>query len=304
MNNQIVPSLPQERTAIVFLCDTIKPETHLFAAEIKQRTNFNVILVQDSASTAFMLKQANSQTIEFSNGHNPMLRSFTQMGVHIFTALDDVCISDGFYGCNIDGKQTSIKKEVIAWDKFLYSYAWFKLNILKEIGFFWVFEEDVFIPSIDALEKLSEKYSGYGYVCRNHIERPDGYMGWHWPHVEQNIDGPYYSSMVPAVGLSRSLLNAVLWHRVNKGCFFHIEAMFSTIAEKKRRLDVNYICGAKEFGPCVALGEWTYDHFWQRPDYFWHPVKNIEKHEDERAHIIEAVEEGLAVIRELPDFVK
>ena len=82
-------------------------------------------------------------------------------------------------------------------------------EINKGYDFVWIFEDDVFIPSVDTLKYLNDKYSKRDLVVSNNARKSDNIMDWHWKHIVDKIQPPYFYSMVCAMGISRATLDKV-----------------------------------------------------------------------------------------------
>jgi hypothetical protein len=255
------------RTAVVFLCKEPKQSTIDFAQEIKQKTGFRIFIVSD------MLARKDR-----------------------FYISDSFCKDFNYKGCNITGKETHIKKEIITWDKFLYLFC----EVLTAYDFVWVFEDDVFIPSVEVLQNLHNKYNGYDLVTPNNFKKTDNAKDWHWKYIFDKIPPPYYYSMVCGMGLSRNLLNVIKQYVDENKQLFHIEAMFNTLANYAKLK----IIDALELKSIVASGKWDIDDFLLLPNNVFHPRKDIENHPKLREQITDYQLSGYEPVDTLPDFVK
>ena len=111
--------------------------------------------------------------------------------------------------------ETQVKKNPIAWDKFLYSFCALDNTTYD---FVMVFEDDVFIPSIKTITNFYEKYKKFDLITANNFKKEDAIMDWHWRSVIGKISAPYYYSMVCGMGLSRKMLNVIKEYvEFNKG---------------------------------------------------------------------------------------
>lgn len=238
--------LNEKNIAVVFLC--VEPNDTLlaFAQEIKKC--FDVFIVVDS------------------NEHN---YNTIQNGIRFIQYDDNYCKSKGFYGCNIDGKTTLIKKEVISIDKFLLAFC----TKYTFYDFVWTFEDDVFIPSVNAIQKITKKYIDYDLVTPSNNEH-NGLNDWHWLHIKDKIEPPYYNSMVCAFGVSRRMLDRVQQFRSANNQLFFMEALFNTLA-MQNNLKVK---DAFEFKTIVWMGEWGLPVYSLLKNNFFHPDKDKDKH--------------------------
>lgn len=262
--------------AVIFLCKKLNRQTASFATKIAKETNYTPYIVEDEWDSANHFKNDDS--------------------FNVVTFSDEGCKKYGYVGCNITGKETHIKKEVIAWDKML---AFFCQGV-KHIDFAWIFEDDVFIPSVDTIKRLTEKYSDSDLVVPNNFHKAYEANDWHWKHIVDKIGPPYFYSMVSACGMSRKMFDEVKKFADEKHTLFHIEAMFNTLAMQNRSLKVS---DPLELKSVVAMGEWGMDEFMLLPNNVFHPVKDIEHHEDLRKELWIKYVTGYEPINKLPDFI-
>jgi hypothetical protein len=166
--------------------------------------------------------------------------------------------------------------------------------------FVWVFEDDVFIPSVDTLVNIDDKYCNLDLITANNFAKKDLLLDWHWKHVIDKHDSPYFYSMICAMGLSRTMLNTIKryvgWHNE----LFYCEVMFNTLAFHNQ-LKVK---DAYEFKSIVWMGKWDIDEFLLLPNNVFHPRKDIDNHENLRKQIEEAKKTCYVPKNTLPDFVK
>jgi hypothetical protein len=263
------------KKAVVFLANNPSQGTLDFAIELTNTTDFSVFIVID-------------------NNEKYYGKSFKD--VNIIQIPDNICVSNGYYNSNISDDATHIKKNPISLDKFLYSFC----EINKMFDFVWVFEDDVFIPSVDVVVNLDEKYSKFDLVTPNNFYKNDSVLDWHWKHVFNQHEPPYYYSMVCGMGLSRTMLNMIKryvgWHK----SLFYCEVMFNTLAHHNR-LKVK---DAYELKSIVWMGKWDLDEFILLPNSVFHPKKDIDNHANLRKQIEEAKASGYKPINNLPEFIR
>jgi hypothetical protein len=270
------------KTGIVFLCKEIKDSTLNFANAIAEKKFAEVYIVSD-------------EQVEFFDSSD---MNFVANKTHSATTLfvrDNACIKDGYAGCN--NSNTHIKKEVIAYDKFLWIFCKRNLDNLDNI---WVFEDDCFIPSIDALINLNNKYKNFDLVTPNNFLKTDTIPDWHWKHIFGSIKKPYYYSMVCAAMFSKKMLSEIKKYAEKNNKLFFIESMFNTIAMQKELK----VTDANELKSIVWMGEWDLNHFVQLPNNIFHPIKELDKHNQYRKDILTAKETGFKLTKELPNFLK
>ena len=246
------------RKAVVFLTNQPHEETLRFAEEVYNKTNFDVFVIVDD----------NTITLDES-----------KYSFKILQVKEQLCVYSGYVGTNIDGNSTHIKKQVIAYDKMLFHFCLSEPNF----DFVWVFEDDVFIPSVEIIKNLDEKYSQHDLVTSNHIYNNGVVLDWHWKSIIDKIEAPYYHAMSCGVGLSKKMLKAISEFVYSKKTLFHVEALFNTLAAHNY-LDV---CTPIELKSIVFMGEWDIDHYLLLPNNVFHPKKDIESYQFLRSSISE-----------------
>jgi hypothetical protein len=171
-------------------------------------------------------------------------------------------------------------------------------EVETKYDFLWVFEDDVFIPSIESLVNL-DKYSNFDLVAPNNHRKNDDYLDWHWRHIIDKTRKPFYYSMVCAIGISKRLLEVIKeYNRENKKLFY-LESMFNTLAMQKGL----FVKTPIELSSIVWMGDWSINEFLLLPNNMFHPVKSINEHEDIRKDILEKKLNGFIPKNNLPDFI-
>lgn len=258
-----------------------------FAEEIIDKTKFDVFLVEDK------IKIESASFICDETWYDDSL-------LGIVAANESYMLKNGFYGCNINGEETHIKKKIIAYDKFLFFFTQLA-ELKKDYDFVWVFEDDVFIPNVQTIVTLNLKYgTPYDLAVANHNPKVDNLVDWHWEHIIPYIEGPWFSSMVCAAGFSREMLNEVEKYRHSISRYIHIESMFNTIADHSELC----VIPVPELKSCVWMGDWGLDEFIMLPDNVFHPLKQIGDHQSYRDAIKVAKENGYNPNKHLPEFLK
>lgn len=263
------------RVAVVFL--TVNPfaETINFANLISKETLFDVFIVADTKKKVFV-----------SNS------------VNLIQISDKESVKNGYTNSNINSQATHIKKDTIAFDKMLYYFC----EQGTDYDFVWVFEDDVFIPSVQTIKNLHDKYSQYDLITSNNNLKDDDLMDWHWKHIfnKVNLPEPYYYSMACAVGLSRNMLNEIKKYvDVNKKLFY-VEVMLNTLAMQGDLI----VCEPFELKSIVWMGKWEINEFLLLPDNVFHPKKEIDKHPNYRHDIEKAIYSKKKPKNNLPKFIK
>jgi hypothetical protein len=260
--------------AVVFLTVIPRQNTISFALEIKKLLNLDVFIVVDDNSCSLDIED-----------------------LHIIQVNDDK--TKPYINSNITNNSTHIKKNPIAMDKFLHSFC---ENYL-EYDFVWVFEDDVFIPSVDTIANLHNNYGHFDLVVPNHFEKNNRFPDWHWLSIFPlfpNREEPFYYSMVCAMGISRGMLNAIKKYAHEKESLFYIEVMFNTLAEDNNLNIVDPL----ELKSIVWMGEWSYNEFLLLPNNVFHPRKDIENHYNLRQGINILTSTNYEPINKLPPFIK
>jgi hypothetical protein len=261
--------------AVVFLANNPSQGTLDFAIELTNATDFSVFIVID-------------------NNEKYYGKSFKD--VNIIQVPDSLCLEKGYKNSNISNEATHIKKNPISLDKFLYSFC----EINKMFDFVWVFEDDVFIPSVEVLVNLDEKYSEFDLITPNNFYKKDSILDWHWKHVIDKHDAPYYYSMICGMGLSRTMLNTIKRYVGWYNELFYCEIMFNTLAFHNQ-LKVK---DAYEFKSIVWMGKWDIDEFLLLPNNVFHPRKDVNNHKNLRKQIEEAKKICYVPKNTLPNFIK
>jgi hypothetical protein len=274
----------QMKVAIVFLTKKVKEATCEFALKINKETNYSAFIVSD----------------EKLESGNPVEYTTYGWGGGKFTvkfADNNRCVDAGF--CKSNEGSTNIKSDCIALDKFLYLFS------KEQYDFMWVFEDDVFIPSVNCIVNLHKKYSAAGnvdLVTPRHNKRGLNENYWHWPAIDALLDCPkdkHHYSMVCAIGISKKMLSVVSkWAAANKRLLF-CEVMFNTLAE----VNGLRVKAAEELRSIVWMGEWKSDDFINLPNNLFHPVKEIELHQQKRDIVAELKRSGYIPTKPIPEFL-
>lgn len=188
---------------------------------------------------------------------------------------DNECKKAGYTNLNF-----IIKKSVSAWDKVLYLLN----NSLKEYDFVWIVEDDVFIPSINSVLDMTEKYSQYDLVIQKDISKFTDTRWDHWNHVPKKwkpkIENNYYHSMACVTGISRRFLNIIdLYAKTYKSLFF-LEIMFITLAHEHNLRIINppelktIVWRVSKF-----QSDWSYENILEiitkeKMNLWFHPIKD------------------------------
>ena len=226
--------------SIYFLCKNPNQELIDFSKEILSQNLCNVFIVVDDNS--FYSKDK------------------------IFLQFDDnFCIDKNYINLN-----PSISTKPTAWNKVVYY-----LCEKSDDDFSIIIEDDVFIPNIDSLKKLLS-YSEYDLVTPFNKKKKDYISNdsWVWKDVVDKIDEPYFYSMVCVMGMSKNLIKIIKDYVIkNKTCFY-LEVFFNTLANQNSLKVLTPI----ELSTIIYSIDWTYDEIIEKPNNFFHPLKDFNKH--------------------------
>ena len=180
----------------------------------------------------------------------------------------NICEDSGFKGSLlwIPNKSFFIDKAASR-DKALYYFC--KNNI--EYDNVWFIEEDVFIPTVDTIRNIDNKYGGGDLIVRSNEIIYEKHYDWHWAHINQQIklELPYSHSMICAVRCSRKMLACINDYAEKYNSLFMDEALFTTIAMHN---NLNIITPPE-------LSTIEYWMIWEKAkinnDNLYHPMKDI-----------------------------
>lgn len=272
-----------KKLGIVFLSNVLNIETYNFGMKIQKELNVTVYFVIDCPYLPEVIIE--DENYDYTNSN-------------IVYIDDSICKEKGYINCMITGKDvnTILNKTPIAYDKFLYHFC----EIELDTDFVFMFEEDVFIPSIEVIKKLIEKYKDFDLIVPNNFKKTDNVMDWHWRNIVDKINPPYYYSMVSAMGISRNLFNCIKdYVKENKTLFF-TESMFNTLAMQN---DLKVI-DAFELKSVVWMGDWGVDEFLLLPNNVFHPKKDLTSFGAYRLEIEKKRNSKYKPKNKLPDFLK
>ncbi|CAF1025041.1 unnamed protein product [Adineta steineri] len=237
-------------------------------------------------AVCFLTRTPNNELIRFAN---EIIVQTKELDVYIM--IDDNTyqppLSDALHFIQIDdeecmnnGYKNSVKfileKDCLSWDKALF---YFCCQNGKIYDFLWLIEDDVFIPSVEALMELNKQCYGKNYdlICQRNHYNLDGSMEprtWDlWFDAEGKFPLPWYHSMVCAVGLSRCLLTHIDQYVTTHHFLPFIEYMFNTIA---MHAGLSVYCPL-ELSTINYRHDWLFKEIQERPMNWYHPMKDFEK---------------------------
>jgi len=145
----------------------------------------------------------------------------------------------------------------------------------------WFLEEDVFIPTLNTIMDLDNKYQQGDLLVSAHeifdndIETLSNLQWpneWHWKHVSRQIklSKPYAKSMICAIRCSKKMLNSIKKYAQKHRNLFLDECLFNTIAMHDE-LDIKVI---PELNTITWNNEWSKELI--KPHNLYHPVKCLQ----------------------------
>jgi GR25 family glycosyltransferase involved in LPS biosynthesis len=163
----------------------------------------------------------------------------------------------------------AIGLEVSSKDKALYYFC--KKYQDKDINNIWFIEEDVFIPTLNTIPNIDEKYPTGDFLCKEKLPIEK----WTFENytIEQlskfKIDPPYFHTMVCAIRISNKYLKYIE-DFADKYKNLFLDEVFFIILALKNNLDIVLVDEFKGI-------EWR--HVWKLEDinknYLYHPIKDM-----------------------------
>lgn len=180
------------------------------------------------------------------------------------------CKEAGFIHSTSYGKE---KNRSISWDKALY---YFSYN--NKYKYYWLLEEDVFIPHSNTILNIDNKYKNFDLLSATHNINSKKLNNWHWHRIKKEINNtiplPWFCSMVCGIRISNTLLQIIKNYANKYNKLFFIETMFNTLAH-------HYNLSIKtpvELSTIVYRKDWNPDN----KDYLYHPIKDLNKQKQKR----------------------
>ena len=184
--------------------------------------------------------------------------------IKIIKMNSKLCEKTGFFGTVLKFRKTAVSR-----DKALYYFC------KNDIDFdnIWFIEEDVFVPTINTIKNIDQKYPNFDLLSASHKIINKKRTDWHWKIINQQIKlkPPYSSSMICAIRCSKKLLEYIKNYVERYNSLFMDEALFNTIA-LQNRLKVNTI---PELSTIHYRKKW--DCKLINRTNLYHPIKNTRK---------------------------
>lgn len=251
-------------------------------------------------SYAFLTKSPNDELIKFANE----LYDTHKYDIYIIVDDDNYLIKN--YNPNLNfikiNKNKCIEKSLIysiecsvyeinshsknklvtAWDKAIYYFTYENTNY----DYVWFIEDDVFIASINSLEKINEKYpESHLLTATNNLFKDYEANEWLWPFCLQIFSKPCYCSMMCACRVSKELLKLICECSTKYKFIPYHEFSFNTIAEQA---NLKVDC-PDELKTIVFRNDWTLSEIKENPFNLFHPIKNFELHSEYRKELLRCV---------------
>jgi hypothetical protein len=262
-NNDSYNNNNNTNKAIVFLTVSPSPELLDFAVQLSQYSlEYTVYIVVDD----------NSWRIP------PFLKKLPN--IHIIKISENDSSQQGFRGSVLQ-----ISNRACARDKALCYFCHSCLNtvgksveksVKKKYSYYWFLEDDVFIPSVQTIPGMDEKYPEADLLCESFMiaSEPHHLDEWHWRYVKErtSLSLPWAKSMICAVRLSQRMLEEVCEYVSTYNDLFLDEAFFPTLAFKAGYSVLN----PPELETILWRKEWNRSDI--VPENLYHPVKNQTLH--------------------------
>lgn len=245
------------KKAIAFI--TLRPSEDLieFSKELSEKTEYDIYIFIDDNN--YIIPNLNSK-------------------INYIKIDNNECIKNGFqWVTRLCFNPQSL--QVCSWDKALYYFS----LINNSYDFILGLEDDVFVPSVETIIHL-DKYvtPDVGLISAKNIGNYDGNLEWLWIQAkEANLKLPWFSSMVPLVGISKKLMNLISNFAKENGYLLLTEIIFNTLAMHNNLNVIN----PPELSTIVYRHEWTIDDFKNNKNNLFHPVKDVNNHKKYRESI-------------------
>lgn len=195
--------------------------------------------------------------------------------IKIIKINNKICESEGFQNTHSKIKGSTSREKAL--------YYFYKNNI--NYDYIWFIEEDVFIPTIDTIKNINNKYPDNDLLVSGHNIIYEERTNWHWEMVNKQLNNkislPYSKAMICAIRCSKKLLEHIFTYALKYKTLFFCEVMFNTIA-LHNNLNIKVI---EELKTIVWRKEWNKNNI--NIKNLYHPVKCIEKQYELRKYLKE-----------------
>lgn len=179
--------------------------------------------------------------------------------------------------CEEAGFKSSVlyfKNKACSRDKSLYYFC--KIN--KKYDNIWFIEEDVFIPNVNTIKNIDNKYKDADLLCKSRQLQKDNINWPHWKLVisQSRKELPFERSMICAIRVSRQMLHIIEKYADLHKTLFMDEALFNTLANYEKL----YAISIPELSTIHFQNEWKLNDI--NINNLYHPIKDINKHNEFR----------------------
>jgi hypothetical protein len=203
-------------------------------------------------------------------------------GVRIIKMEEAECARQGFCGSLLYFYKN---KKPCARDKALCYFS------TGSFGHLWLVEEDVFVPHVETIAKIDQKYPRGDLLCKrcdgNIIRTPADLREntkWHWQQIQKTIKCPlpWAATMICAVRVSPRLLAVIAQYAARHKQLFLDEVLFVTLA-RQAKLNILFI---EELSLLNYKDPPIKNMAQINPMYLYHPVKNTALHDTFRKSVV------------------
>lgn len=211
-------SLTVQRTAIAFLTYRPSKQTIGFAGEVGRSGKYDVFIVADD--NAWNRTATEGVTYIQYQKRDCYRAGYTQSSFSEFLA------ESAIFGMPLN-----------AWDKALYHFG----RVERSHRFVWLVEEDVFIPSVTAIDLAYHEGADVITAAPQRYDEGQGKpYGWHWADLEDyGMSFPWYKHSSQAVGVGRRLFDALDELARTNGRLFYLEMLFGTVAMHNNQMHIS-----------------------------------------------------------------
>jgi hypothetical protein len=186
--------------------------------------------------------------------------------IEIIKINNDECNKAGFKGSVMYFKDSACSR-----DKALYYFS----KIYTDFNKIWFIEEDVFIPTIDTIINIDNKYKEGDLLCKTNKLMNEKTNDWyHWKSIYNkiNISLPYARSLICAIRCSKKMVQCIEQYADKYKTLFIDEAFFNTLVYHN---NLKVVCP-------IELCSIKYRCNWKindiNPNFLYHPIKDINIH--------------------------
>ena len=220
-----------------------------FCKELKEKTNYKILIVVDDCSYNIPEDDGSIDIVKISKKESEL---------------------NGYKSSVTWSKGTAFSR-----DKALY---YFNTNNI-DYEYVWFIEEDVFIPHIYTILNIDNKYPNYDLLCNsnNYNTTPQGenIKKWNWYSYFKKycyLKPPYFTSMICAIRCSKKMLNTIHKYTVHYKTLFMDEVLFNTLAYRDN-LSIKVVSELKNI---TWNNKFKFNNI--KNNLLYHPIKNTNTH--------------------------